>query len=380
MPDKAPAVDRSKIRRGLLLAVSISAFALVVISLLTMQRETLSALSRISPLYVAAAVFLSLGRWLWSALRMRILVSSTGKRVPFFNLVKTVYGGYFTGIVTPWRAGGVAGETVFLYHYGLGAGEATAVVSFGACISTVLLILFFPLAIWLAEKYVRVTVTVKGFLFSALGIGVIFLALVLLALLRPQATVGKPLARRSPAFLKGRKGYRRFLERLSEETNRFALALRALVNLGWKKILLATLLTLLYWVTGFLAVPVAMLGLGYGSYFWNAIVAQLIVQLLLPFIPTPGSSGIGEVGFLFVYGSILPDMGAAALLTLVWRFIDFYVGLVVGGGAFLIIMRDLDRTPRRAPAGGPSDREGSDEPADALPGAGSAAVVNGSGE
>lgn len=347
-PGKTPSLDRSKVRRGLLLAVSLSAVALVVISILTMHRETVTALSRISPAYATAAVALSLGRWLWSALRMRILVSSTGKRLPFPDLVKTVYGGYFTGIVTPWRAGGVAGETVFLYHYGLGAGEATAVVSFGACISTILLVLFFPLAIWLAERYVRISFTVKGFLFSALGVGVLFLALVLLALLRPQMAVGRTLERCSPAFLRRRKGFQRFLKRLSEEIASFAQALRSLLGLGWKKILLATLLTLLYWVTGFLAVPAAMAGLGYAAYFWKAVVAQLVVQLLLPFIPTPGSSGIGEVGFLFVYGSVLPDMGTAAMLTLVWRFIDFYMGLLVGGSFFLLIMRDFQRRPRHA--------------------------------
>jgi hypothetical protein len=120
-------------------------------------------------------------------------------------------------------------------------------------------------------------------------------------------------------------------------------------------------LTLLYWFTGFLAIPVAVVGLGYGSYFWKAVVAQLVVQILMPFIPTPGASGVGEVGFLFVYKSIVPDVGVAGLLTLIWRFIDFYLGLLVGGAAFVLIMRDFNRSPRQAAEEGSGQEGAGDE-------------------
>ena len=40
--------------------------------------------------------------------------------------------------------------------------------------------------------------------------------------------------------------------------------------------------------------------------------------------------------------------GVAALLTLIWRFIDFYLGLLVGGAAFILVMRDIGKSPRQA--------------------------------
>jgi uncharacterized protein (TIRG00374 family) len=359
-------LDRSRLRRGLIIAVTLSAATLIIISLLTLDRNTFTALSDLSPFFFLLAVALSLGRWFWSALRMRILVKSTGRQVPFRNIIKTVYGGYFTGLITPWRAGGVTGEAVFLYIYGLEAGEAVAVVSFGACISTFLLILFFPLAIWLASRNIDFSVTLQGFVFSALGIGLIFLAIVLLAILKPDAAVGKTLMRYSPSFLKKRGWYRRFLDRLSSEIRTFGLSLRQIVGLGGIKLSVVVVLTLLYWISGFMAIPVALVGLGYGSLFWKAVIAQLVIQILLPFVPTPGSSGIGEVGFLFVYNSILPEVGVAALLTLIWRFIDFYLGLLVGGAAFILIMRDLAKSPHHKSRsdeheGEPQDEKGARE-------------------
>ena len=342
-PEGQRSLDKARLRRGFILAVALSAATLIVISLVTLDRATFSALGDLSPGFLILAAALSLGRWLWSVVRMRLLINSIGKRVPLRNIVKTVYAGYFAGLITPLRAGGVTGEMFFLYEYGLGAGEGVAVVSFGACISTALLMLLFPLAIWLSGRYIDLSLSIRGVLFSALAVGLLYLALVLWAILRPHTMVGKTLLNHSPAFLRKREWYRRFLERLSAEIQTFAESLRQLAGVGWSKLAAVVILTLLYWFTGFMAVPVAVVGLGYGSYFWQAVVAQLVVHILMPFVPTPGASGFGEVGFLFVYKSIIPDIGVAGLLTLIWRFIDFYLGLLVGGAAFILIMRDIGK-------------------------------------
>ena len=338
----------SRLRRGFFLALSLSVATLIVVSLATLDKATLSALSNLSPGFLALAASLSLGRWVWSVVRMRLLVRFVGEHVRLADIAKTVYAGYFTGLVTPWRAGGVTAEMAFLYTYGLGPGESVAVVSFGACISTALLMLFFPFAILIARKYISLSMSIQGVLFSALAVGLLYLALVLWAILRPQSAVGDNLLRHSPRFLRRSARYQRFLERLGTEIQAFVIYLRRLARMGRSRLLAVALLTCLYWFTGFLAVPVAVVGLGYGSYFWRAVVAQLVVHILMPFVPTPGGSGIGEIGFLYIYKSALPDMGAAGLLTLIWRFMDFYLGLLVGGVAFMLIMRDIGRGSRKA--------------------------------
>ncbi len=345
---KGWAVDRSRLRRGLVLAFSLSTAALMVIMLSTMRKDITSALSHPSPFYLFLAVFLSLFRWSWSVARMRLLVRAVGSDVPVPRLFKTVFAGSFTGQVTPWRAGGITGEAFFLYFYGLGPGEAAAVVSFGASVSTVLLILTLPPAIWLAERYFTFSFTVRGFLFSALTVGLLFLGLVIFSLLHPESALDRTILRFSPGFLRRRDGYRRFLARLTEEVRTFSYSLRRMAGLGACKLALVILLSFLFWVTGFLAMPFVLVGLGYGSFFWKAVIAQLVVQILLPFIPIPGGSGLGELGFLYVYNSILHNGVVAGLMTLIWRFLDFYLGILVGGTAFLLVLRDTRSSPRRA--------------------------------
>lgn len=339
-------VDKKRLKRGLLLALALSAATLVFLSLLTINRDTFNALSRLSPSILLMAMSLSLGRWALSALRMGVILSTMGRKLPFSNLLKTVYGGYFTGLVTPWRAGGITGEAVFLYLYGVPAGEAAAAISFGASVSTILLLLLFPLAIALATKSINLNFTFKGFMFSALGIGIIFVVLVVLAMLRAKNLSVEKVMARSPRFLARRTTYARAVEKFVMEMDRFSSSLRLLFRLRLRDAISVIFLSVSFWLLGFLVVPTVLVGLGYSSYFGHAVLAQLLVQLLMPFLPVPGGSGVGEVGFFWLYQRFLPDPGIASLLTLVWRFIDFYLGLLIGGIFFMWIMRDVSRKNR----------------------------------
>ena len=349
-------LEKNRLRRGILVALAVSAATLVCLSLLTINRETFSALSHLSPGILALAVALSMGRWFLSAFRMRLILRGLGRKLPISTLIKTVYGGYFTGLITPWRAGGITGEAVFLYLYGIPAGEAAAAISFGASISTMLLLLLFPWAIILASKYINLNFTFRGLMLSALGIGVFFLSLVLLAMARAGSLDADKLVERSPGFLKRKAAYVRWVGKLVQEIGRFSNGLKLLFKLRFREILLVIFYSVAFWLLGFMVVPTVLVGLGYPRYFGQAVLAQLVVQLLMPFVPVPGGSGVGELGFFWLYQRFLPEPGIASVLTLAWRFIDFYLGLLIGGVFFMWIMKDAGspRTPpyRGLPRGG----------------------------
>jgi len=341
-------LEKNRLRRGILVALAVSAATLVCLSLLTIDSETFSALSRLSPGILLLAVALSLGRWLLSALRMRLILGGLGRKLPLAALVKTVYGGYFTGLITPWRAGGITGEAVFLYLYGIPAGEAAAAISFGASVSTILLLLLFPVAIIVASRSINLNFTFRGFMFSALGIGVLFLALVFLSMARASSLSWEKLLERSPGFLRRRAFYVRWMGNLGQELERFSNSLKLLLKLRFNEVLLVIFYSVAFWILGFMVVPTVLAGLGYPGYFGHAILAQLVVQLLMPFVPVPGGSGVGELGFFWLYQRFLPEPGIASVLTLAWRFIDFYLGLLVGGVFFMWIMKDAG-SPRTPP-------------------------------
>lgn len=340
-PDGAHPAGRLRLRRGLALAVGISAAALVLIFCLTMDREILRALSDLSWPWLLLALAVSLTRWFWLALRIRVLAAPGGVRLRFADLVKVVYTGHFVNSVVPLKVGGIAAESWCLHVYGMDAGEALAVITFGAFISTGLLFLFLPVAVVVAVSRIHLSLTLQGILYAALAVFMLFLVLVLYYMKNPDRTIMDWFARWFPR-LNRRPRINRAVSRTAEETSRFSGFLREIVKLGWRAVLPAAACSFLYWASSMLVMPTVLAALGYHGYFWQAAVASLVIYLLMPFVPVPGGSGVGELGFYSIFSSFL-DSGLAGLLTLVWRFFDFYLGLLAGGAAFLLVLRDVRR-------------------------------------
>jgi uncharacterized protein (TIRG00374 family) len=335
--------QRSGIRRWLLLAVGLSAAALALISLLTMDEEIIHTLAGLSVPWLLLAVGLAITRWVWAALRIRVLSVPSGVAIPFRDLLKVVFAGNFAGVISPMRAGGVVTEAYLLYRYGLEPGVSAAVIAFGMAVSTFLLLLSMPLALWLGASRINLNFAFRGLLYVAVAACLVFAVAVLAALRRPERTMAEAFRLSCPR-LSRRPRLEAWVERISRETARFASFLRQIAALGPKPLLLATLYAALFWGSNLLTMPVVMVALGHPEYFLRSLVAQLVVVTLMPFIPVPGGSGMAEPGFYAVYSSFLqPDL--AGLLTLIWRFLDFYLGLLVGGSAFLLALRDLRSMP-----------------------------------
>ena len=71
-----------------------------------------------------------------------------------------------------------------------------------------------------------------------------------------------------------------------------------------EKLALAALSTILYWSSLFMIIPVILRGLGYEPNYLRAYVMQTIFNLVIPYIPTPGASGVGT--FWAFVGSCRP--------------------------------------------------------------------------
>ena len=64
-----------------------------------------------------------------------------------------------------------------------------------------------------------------------------------------------------------------------------------------------------------------------------AIIASAYVMLIGSFVPIPGGTGGLEYGFMRFYGFFIHGSLLSATM-LIWRFITYYFGLIVGGIAF----------------------------------------------
>ncbi len=65
----------------------------------------------------------------------------------------------------------------------------------------------------------------------------------------------------------------------------------------------------------------------------SSLVASAYVLILASFVPIPGATGGIEYGFTQMFGNFLPSSKTGAIL-IVWRFITYYLGMIVGGILF----------------------------------------------
>ncbi|MGX2039381.1 lysylphosphatidylglycerol synthase transmembrane domain-containing protein [Methylocaldum sp. MU1018] len=62
---------------------------------------------------------------------------------------------------------------------------------------------------------------------------------------------------------------------------------------------------------------------------WLAIGRQAVLWIIMVLSPTPGSAGVAELGFSWLFGDFVPA-GAALTLAVLWRLISYYPYLIIG--------------------------------------------------
>lgn len=76
------------------------------------------------------------------------------------------------------------------------------------------------------------------------------------------------------------------------------------------------------------------MGMGLNINFLNAIVMTTYVMMIGNFVPIPGGTGGIEYGFMFFFGYHITG-GILTAIMLVWRFISYYLAMIIGGIALV---------------------------------------------
>src|SRR5450759_1057358 len=308
------------LRMYMVVAIGVSVGAIVLLSFLTMDRNTLKAVSRIDVYSFAVVILLVVGKWVSECVRFNLIIRGIGRRIPLWNTSKAVLGSAFTGSVTPYRTATVPVQIFFLNRYGLTGGEATAVASVGAALSVLLLTIAMPVVLVLSAARIHVSLGIRALLVMGASIGFLVFVVAVFSMRDPHR-VTKLMDFFTPRRYHQRPKYRRAVERLTDIMEDFSASLGRLLKGSKSRLVAIVLLTV---------------------FFWKAFVAQVIVSSILPFTPVPGESGVAEGTFAAVF-SIFMAKNVVAVTTMAWRFFMFYLPLVFLGVFFVLASRDAAR-------------------------------------
>lgn len=327
-------IDTATIFHGVRIAIILSLLISALLIIITIDTEMLvKALESISFKVVLTLILTLLLNWFVSGIRFKIMANTLGEKLSLFDGVRIYLAGAFISNVTPFATGGGPFQIYFLHKKGINLGKASMIILtqflfriiFFTTVSSFFLIFY--------NKYISPGAIPPSIFYTAFVMSFIIGFFILFFALVPGVT-NKVInylfkIKKVKKFISSNYRVKRLLVKGKKELEEFSQSVK-LFSTNKVKMSLAFVLTILYWGTIFTIIPLILIGFGLEPHFFRSYIMSTIFYMVIPYMPTPGASGIAEVGFATLFVSFIPA-GIIGLVTFLWRFITFYLLLVVGG-------------------------------------------------
>lgn len=340
-PIKSPDIH-GRMKVYLLMAVIFFVVSLLTIYLLHryfLESRILLDSRLISPRVIASLILLLALYYLTDGTRLYLVVRAMNHHVPFRFIMKLVFVNIFFSNATPMATGGGFVQIYFLSRNGFSVGEATAATSIRTMIASLGMLTLAPLFFFLKPNLLDPLGTGNVYLYFS-GIAGIYLIVVFIVIFRVR--VVKVLFYLSMRFflrrgILSRRRFRTVFLRLSAELSCFSDGFRHFIKGPPFYVLGAFLSTSLFLMTLFSFSVVLIKGLQYDVPIVTIIAIQVVVTFFMYFTPTPGAVGFAESGYMLLFSQLISKHDIT-LLTISWRFLTIYIGVLIG---ILIAWREL---------------------------------------
>jgi len=331
----------------IILSLTLSLVIILLILYFTVDAKTINQLTstHIKYEFFAIAIGLNVLYWFLWGLRLKVLSNAIDKNVDIglWESTKIVIANLFLAGITPSMAGGEPVRIHLLNKEGMNLGSSTAAVLGERLLDAVFMLVLVPFAFFIFKDKVylasgSVDVELIRYISYGLTIGVIFflilLAFFIYAIIRPERTkaflifINSKLSR----FRKNKEKESKVISRINSEVDNFHKSMFCFVDEGRKALFKASVITVLFWSTGFMIPSMILMGLGLPPFFVESYAAQILLLVIIMLPITPGSAGITELGIGGLYG-VLVGTGPGSLIgvfIILYRFVTYYMNLVAG--------------------------------------------------
>lgn len=303
----------------------------VFYALLATKGSLYGSVPHFSPGYILIALLLSFAPWFTGSLRLLLWSRFLGKLFRYRDVFRIVLGAELGAAISPPVIGGTAVKTVMLMQRGLSGGTALSIAMLEGLEDGLLFLIMVPLALTLSSSW---DLPVIQGLLSGIrhlsprmfltGTGIACGAFLVM---------GHPRCR---TFIMRSHPAARLAARLGQAFRSGILIWRT-VRVQGKAVFAATfVLTAVSWICRYsvFSLLIAAFGLPARRVLFTAL--QVLVFASMSFIPTPGGAGGAEAVFYLFYRPFLTADTIGAV-TMGWRFLTFYVLLIVAAVIFLLM-------------------------------------------
>ncbi len=284
--------------------------------------------------------------FLFDGLRLYCVIRALGTKIPFSYILKLVFINIFISNVTPLATGGGFVQVYFMSRKQMTIGQATAATSLRTMLSALILFTLAPIIIWIDPNQFSMFSGHHNLLFliTVVSLGYLVLFWIILFKIRMvKLILFKVLSLLTKLRILSIKKKKRSFVRLSAELRSFSKGFRRYFkeSSGWAALsVLCTMLFLLMLFSFSIALVRIM---GYQISILTMLAFQVVLTFFMYFAPTPGATGVAEGGYGLLFAQVVQSQDIAAL-TLSWRFLTIYVGVLIG---IVITFGEIFRSKRQ---------------------------------
>lgn len=285
---------------------------------------------------LVAIVFIAL-YWIFKALGMFCIVRKYSNKISFKTILhQTLITQFFNG-VTPFSTGGQPMEIYMLKKCNISLAKSTNIVMQNFMVYQVALVLYGIFAVIMNYRYnfFESAVVLRRFVLIGFLINTLVCIVTLVICFSKRVSnfivnISIKLGTRLKIVKDSNNTLLKWNNRLLEfqESAKLFVDNKSLFLKGFVVNLLA--LTCYYVIPFFL-----MLGMGIVNSMTplSTIISSAYVLIIGSFVPIPGGTGGIEYGFMKFFGNFISGSTLSAML-LIWRFITYYLGMIIGGVVF----------------------------------------------
>ncbi len=335
--------SRENLIKGVRLAMSISLGISAALIFFTIDLEALEQIfNYVDYNTIIILLVLTVLNWLAASLTLKILALAVEEKLSIWAGLKVYLAGAFASRVTPFATGGGPFRVYFLTKNGVDVAKASSIVIVQFVYRMMLLgimsIFFFAffrgyISSGLIPFYIFILVILFG---ASISVGIVLFSFV--------PNVAENIFNKvlhipviNSIFRRSIRA-KRYLVRAKYGMRRFRNSLRVLSDRPLH-LILALISAFMFWSLLFFIIPVMLSGMGLEANFMRAYIMQTLIYLVLPFLPTPGASGIAELGVASLFAAFIPG-NYVGIVVFGWRFFTFYILLLPGG---LLCMREINK-------------------------------------
>lgn len=334
-------------RSWLALSILFSLTVIIIVFATTFNQETIGYILNFNLFFLFIAIAFRLIALVIWGVRLQVMSGSLGYRVPLPHCVNMVLAGLLAGTITPGQAGGEPVRVHELYRSGVKLGDAAAVVIMERVLDGIILTVMGVILMTLMTQLFWNSFSPALYLLVIVAwiLMISFLIIPVLAIWYPEMT--KRLLMRLVNWLIPKLSWwssspETLVQLADREIDNLFGSMVRFTGTARVGLLGGGITTGLFWITEFLVASFIMMGLGLGPAIIESFFFQILIAIINMIPLTPGSSGITELSTTSLYALIIPT-GMIGIFVLLWRFITFYLNIILGAIAGLAIFkREID--------------------------------------